>query len=139
MVILAVDYGDVRTGLAVCDPTETLASPVCSVTQRDPKKLAQEIAAVAQTHHVGRIVVGLPKNMDGTQGARAEKCRAFAARLAEITGLETVMADERLTTVSAHQALNQTNTRGKKRKAVIDQVSAVMILQSYLDGQKRGG
>lgn len=139
MVILAVDYGDVRTGLAVCDPTETLASPVCSVTQRDPEKLAQEIAAVVQTHRAERIVVGLPKNMDGTQGVRAEKCRAFAAQLAEITGLETVMADERLTTVSAHQALNQTNTRGKKRKAVIDQVSAVMILQSYLDGQKRGG
>ncbi|MBR4727664.1 MAG: Holliday junction resolvase RuvX [Clostridia bacterium] len=136
MIILAVDYGDVRTGLAVCDPTETLASPVCSVTQRDPERLAQEIAAVAAEHAAQLLVVGLPKNMDGTAGARAQKCRDFAMRLQELTGLPAVMQDERLTTVSAHQALNRTNTRGKKRKAVIDQVSAVMILQDYLDAKK---
>ena len=136
MIILAVDYGDVRTGLAVCDPTETLASPVCSVTQRDPERLAQEIAAVAAEYKAQRLVVGLPKNMDGSCGARAEKCRAFADLLQQTTGLEIKLQDERLTTVSAHQALNRTNTRGKKRKAVIDQVSAVMILQDYLDSKK---
>ncbi|MBQ6266726.1 MAG: Holliday junction resolvase RuvX [Clostridia bacterium] len=136
MIILAVDYGDVRTGLAVCDPTETLASPVCSITQRDPARLAQEIAAVAAEHAAQLLVVGLPKNMDGSEGARAEKCIAFATLLQELTGLPTQLQDERLTTVSAHQALNQTNTRGKKRKAVIDQVSAVMILQDYLDAKK---
>lgn len=137
MIILAVDYGDVRTGLAVSDPTETLASPVASVTQRDPARLAQEIAAVVSARSVEKIVVGLPRNMDGSQGFRAEKCRAFAQLLETAAGIPVELQDERLTTVSAHQALNQTNTRGKKRKAVIDQVAAVMILQDYLDAQKR--
>ena len=79
------------------------------------------------------IVVGLPVNMDGTHGERAQQCEDFAAALTEFSGIETVMRDERLTTVSAHNALNVTNTRGKKRKAVVDAVSAVMILQDYLD------
>lgn len=137
MIILAVDYGDVRTGLAISDPSETLASPVCSITQRNPDLLAQEIAGIVEERKVNRIIVGLPKNMDGSCGARAEKCRAFASLLHQITGAETELQDERLTTVSAHQALNRTNTRGKKRKAVIDQVSAVMILQDYLDSKNR--
>lgn len=132
MVILAVDYGDVRTGLAVCDPLEMLASPVGVLRQTDAEQLCAEIAEIAAERKAGRIVLGLPKNMDGTEGFRAESCRAFADLLAKKTGLSVELQDERLTTVSAHRALNMTDTRGKKRKAVVDAVSAVIILEDYL-------
>lgn len=132
MVILSVDYGDVRTGIAVCDRMEMLASPVTVITQSYAPKVIAEIEKIISQYKPERIVVGLPKNMDGTSGERAEKCSAFAAELKEKTGIETVMWDERLTTVSAHRALNVTNVRGKKRKEVVDAVSAVMILESYL-------
>lgn len=132
MVILAVDYGDVRTGLAVCDPLEMLASPVGVLRQTDAEQLCAEIAEIAAERKVERIVLGLPKNMDGTEGFRAESCRAFADLLAKKTGLSVELQDERLTTVSAHRALNMTDTRGKKRKAVVDAVSAVIILEDYL-------
>lgn len=132
MVILAVDYGDVRTGLAVCDPLEMLASPVGVLRQTDAEQLCAEIAEIAAERKAERIVLGLPKNMDGTEGFRAESCRAFADLLAKKTGLSVELQDERLTTVSAHRALNMTDTRGKKRKAVVDAVSAVIILEDYL-------
>ena len=132
MVILAVDYGDVRTGLAVCDPLEMLASPVGVLRQTDAEQLCSEIAEIASERKAERIVLGLPKNMDGTEGFRAESCRAFADLLAKKTGLSVELQDERLTTVSAHRALNMTDTRGKKRKAVVDAVSAVIILEDYL-------
>lgn len=132
MVILAVDYGDVRTGLAVCDPLEMLASPVGVLRQTDAEQLCSEIAEIAAERKAERIVLGLPKNMDGTEGFRAESCREFADLLAKKTGLSVELQDERLTTVSAHRALNMTDTRGKKRKAVVDAVSAVIILEDYL-------
>lgn len=131
-MILAVDYGDVRTGLAVCDPLEMLASPVGVLHQTNAEKLCEEIAEIAAERKAERIVLGLPKNMDGTEGFRAESCREFSRLLAQKTGLSVELQDERLTTVSAHQALNMTNTRGKKRKAVVDAVSAVIILEDYL-------
>lgn len=133
MIILAVDYGDVRTGIAVCDKFEMLASPVCVITQRNRDALLEEIKEIAVKQKAEQIVVGLPKNMDSSLGERAEKCTEFANLLSELTGIETVMRDERLTTVSAHNALNNTNTRGKKRKSVVDQVAAVFILQDYID------
>ncbi len=133
MIILSVDYGDTRTGIAVCDKTEFLASPVTVITEKDAGVLAEKITEIARERKAELIVVGLPVNMDGTHGERAVRCEEFAATLSELSGLETVMRDERLTTVSAHNALNVTNTRGKKRKAVVDAVSAVMILQDYLD------
>ena len=133
MIILAVDYGDVRTGIAVCDKFEMLASPVCVITQRNRDALLEEIKEIAVKQKAEQIVVGLPKNMDSSLGERAEKCTEFANLLSELTGFETVMRDERLTTVSAHNALNNTNTRGKKRKSVVDQVAAVFILQDYID------
>ncbi len=133
MVILAVDYGDVRTGIAVCDKFETLASPVTVITQRNAEILLEEIKDIALKYKAEQIVVGLPKNMDSTEGERALKCKDFAHKLNQISGIETVMRDERLTTVSAHNVLNTTNTRGKKRKAVVDQVAAVFILQDYID------
>ena len=139
MIIMAVDYGDVRTGIAVCDKFEMLASPVCVITQRKKELLIEEIKALAEKHKAELIVVGLPKNMDSSEGERAVKCTEFAKELSETTGLEFVMRDERLTTVTAHNALNVTNTRGKKRKAVVDQVAAVVILQDYIDYRRLNG
>lgn len=133
MIIMAIDYGDVRTGVAVCDKFEMLASPVCVITQRKPELLLEEIAKLAEKYKPELFVVGLPKNMDSTVGERAIKCTEFAKELSALTGIDHVMRDERLTTVTAHNALNVTNTRGKKRKAVVDQVAAVVILQDYID------
>lgn len=137
MVIMSVDYGDVRTGIAVCDRLEMLASPVCVITQRDPNKLIAVITELAAKYKAERFVVGLPKNMDSTIGERGEKCAAFAASLEEFSSIETVLVDERLTTVIAHNALNETNVRGKKRKQTVDKVAAVLILQGYIDSRKR--
>lgn len=136
MVIMAIDYGDVRTGIAVCDKFEMLASPVCVITQRDAEKLIDEIKTLADKYKPELFVVGLPKNMDSSIGSRAVKCTEFAQKLSDATGIDFVMRDERLTTVSAHNALNSTNTRGKKRKSVVDQVAAVVILQDYIDYRK---
>lgn len=132
MVIMSVDYGDVRTGLAVCDKNEILASPVCVINDSDRSSLINKIISAAAGRKAEMFVVGLPRNMDGSEGFRAEACREFAKELSEMSGLETQMYDERLTTVSAHNALNMTDTRGKKRKAVIDAVSAVMILEDFM-------
>lgn len=136
MIILSVDYGDVRTGIAVCDKLQMLASPVCVISQRNSEKLAEEIAEIAKSKNAQRIVVGLPKNMDGSLGFRAQACTDFAEVLREKTQLEVCMQDERLTTVSAHNILNQTNTRGKKRKQTVDAVAAVLILEDYLNKQQ---
>lgn len=132
MIIMSVDYGDVRTGVAVCDKNEMLASPVKVITETDRDVLSDDIAKEAVRLKAEMIVVGLPKNMDGSEGFRAEACREFASLIEEKTGIDVALYDERLTTVSAHNALNVTNTRGKKRKSVIDAVSAVMILEDYM-------
>lgn len=132
MIIMSVDYGDVRTGVAVCDKNEMLASPVKVITETDRDVLSDDIANEAVRLKAEMIVVGLPKNMDGSEGFRAEACREFASLIEEKTGIDVALYDERLTTVSAHNALNVTNTRGKKRKSVIDAVSAVMILEDYM-------
>lgn len=136
MIILSVDYGDKRTGIAVCDRLEMLASPVTVIWGDYAPKVICEIEKIAAEYKAERIVVGLPKNMDGSEGERAEKCKEFAKELSEKTGIETVMTDERLTTVSAHKALNVTNVRGQKRKNIVDAVSAVMILESYMQERK---
>lgn len=137
MKILAVDLGKARTGLAVCDEGEILASPVAVITQYNREKLGQEVAAKARELAVGELVVGLPRNMDGSEGESAQGAREFAAVLGELTGLPVVLRDERLTTVTAHGYLNDTNTRGKKRKAVVDAVAAVVILEEYLSFRRR--
>ena len=136
MKILAVDYGDARTGLAACDPGEMLASPVGTVEHWDPQKVAEEAAKAAGEVRAERIVVGHPLNMDGTAGPRAQLCREFAALLREASGLPVVLWDERQTTVTATRYLNATDTRGKKRKKVIDAVAATVILESYLGWRK---
>lgn len=132
MKILAVDYGDARTGLAVCDPGEMLASPLGTVSHWDPERVAEEAAKAARETGAERIVVGHPLNMDGSAGERARVCRDFAALLREKSGLPVVLWDERQTTVTAARYLNTTDTRGKKRKQVIDAVAATIILESYL-------
>ncbi len=135
MVIISVDYGDVRTGVAACDKLQLLASPVTVIKQKDPELLSEEIKKICLEKKAEKIVLGLPKNMDGSEGFRAEACKEFAKLLSEKTGLSIDFQDERLTTVSAHNILNATDTRGKKRKAVVDAVSAVLILEDYLRKQ----
>lgn len=132
MKILAVDYGDARTGIAISD---LLCSIVGSTTvihsHKDDKTIAQ-IQELVRQNGVGEIVVGLPKNMDGTEGPRAELCRSFAEKLAEATALPVRMWDERRTTVEAHNILSQHNYHGQKRKNTVDAVAAGLILEGYL-------
>lgn len=137
MKILAVDYGDTRTGLAISDRTEFLATPVGTVTERNAERLAQKVADSAKEQGAELIVVGLPINMNGTRGPRAEKCEAFAQMLKELVDCPVEMWDERSTTVTAHNILNTTNVRGKARKAVVDTVAASVILESYLDHRRK--
>ena len=136
MVILSVDYGDSRTGLAVCDKSEFLASPVGVVFEKYEPIVVKSVSEKAAELKAELIVVGLPRNMDGSYGDRAEKCTEFGELLKEATGLDVVMWDERLTTVSAHRVLNEVNVRGKKRKNIVDAVSAVMILEDFLASRK---
>ena len=136
MRILAVDLGLARTGIAVCDELEMLASPVGTVAQPDMDKLLDEVVAIAERERVREIVVGHPRNMDGRRGESAQRAEAFAESLGERTGLPVKLWDERLTTVSAIGFLNETNVRGKKRKAIVDTVSATIILQEYLDSRR---
>lgn len=132
--ILAVDFGDVRTGLAVSDATRFLASGIGTISVGGIVKTADKVAETARAEGVVAVVVGLPVNMDGSQGFRAERCREFAALLGErLPGCRIVMADERMSTMVASRYLNETDTRGKKRKGVIDTLSAQIILQDVLD------
>ncbi len=139
MRIMAVDLGLARTGLAICDAREMLASPIGTVEERRAEHLLQKVAAAAKEHGAEQIVVGHPRNMDGTRGESARRAETFAHSLAEMTGLPTALWDERMTTVTAIGYLNTTDVRGKKRKQVVDTVSATIILQDYLDARRLGG
>lgn len=132
MIILGVDLGHARTGLSVCDKNEMLASPLKVIHQRDPEKLCNEIAEAAKGASAELIAVGLPRNMDGTEGDSAKFAREMGVKIGELSGLPVRFVDERGTTVTAHGYLNETNTRGKKRKAVVDAVAAVVILEDFL-------
>ncbi len=136
MKIMAVDLGLVRTGLAISDELEMLASPIGTITERDLNVLAGKIAEAATQHGARALVVGLPRNMDGSKGESAQRAEGFAGQLRELTGLPVSLWDERLTTVSAIGYLNETNVRGKKRKAIVDTVSATIILEDYLKSRK---
>ena len=136
MKIMAVDFGDSRTGLAVCDKSEFLASPAGVIEEKNFDRCIEKVAAAAKEHGAEEVVVGHPKNMNGTIGERAQKCELFAEKLSELVEVPVKLLDERSTTVSAHYYLNQTNTRGKKRKAVVDAVAATIILESYLGFRK---
>ena len=133
MIIMSVDLGDARTGIAVSDKGEGFAFPRTVIQEWNKDRLVEKILAEAKATAAEKIVVGLPKNMDGSLGFKAQECTELAnkIRVGFTTG-EVVMWDERCTTVSAHHALNATNTRGKKRKAIVDAVAATMILEDYL-------
>ncbi len=130
MKLMGIDYGDARIGVALSDPLCITAQGWGTVKQSETA--CQEIADLAKDSGVDRIVVGLPKNMDNTEGASAEKARAFAEKLRELTNLEIAFWDERLTTVAAHGFLSELDVRGKKRKAIVDTVSATLILEGYM-------
>ena len=134
--IMAVDLGHARTGIAVSDIGERLASPVGTITEYVDERLLPKIADIAKEQRAEMIVVGHPKNMDGTRGEAAQRAEDLAAKLEEMTGLPVTLWDERMTTVSAIGYLNQTDVRGKKRKQVVDTVAATIILQSFLDSRK---
>lgn len=134
--LLSVDFGDVRTGLAVSDPSRLLASGIGYISPGGIEKTADAVAQVAIENKVSAVIVGLPVNMDGSQGSRAQRCSKFASLLKERLSLPVTTFDERMTTMTASRYLNETNTKGKKRKQVIDTLSAQIILQNCLDRLK---
>ncbi len=136
MIILGVDLGKARTGLALCDKGELLASPLCVLREHNRERLVEAIAAKAGEAGAQLLAVGLPRNMDGTEGESAQNAREIGALLEESTGLPVEFVDERGTTITAHGYLNDTNTRGKKRKAVVDAVAATVILESFLEKRR---
>ena len=129
---MSIDLGKARTGLAVCDKEEILASPLCVIQEWNTEKLAAKVAAKSKEVNSQKIVLGLPKNMDGSEGESAINARNFAELLSKLTDVPIEFQDERCTTITAHTYLNETNTRGKKRKSVIDAVAATIILEDYL-------
>jgi putative Holliday junction resolvase len=136
MKYLAVDYGDVRTGLAVSDITGFLASGIGCIQGKGMRGTAEKVAITASEQGAVGIIVGLPKNMDGSEGFRADTVKAFVSILSEYTELPIELYDERLTTVEAHDYLSATNVRGKKRKQTVDTLSAQILLQDWLDSKK---
>lgn len=136
MIIVGVDLGHARTGLAVCDKGEILASPLEVIAQRDAEKLALQVAEAARKAGAELLAVGLPRNMDGTEGDSARFAREMGARLGALCGLPVEFVDERGTTLTAHGYLNDTNTRGRKRRAVVDAVAATVILEDFLRSRR---
>lgn len=133
MKIMSVDLGKVRTGIALSDINEYLASPLCVIKERDREILAKKVSDIANENNVLQIVVGFPLNMDGSKGESAKAADEFSKILSKYTDADIILQDERGTTISAHSYLNVTNTRGEKRKSVVDAVAATIILQDYLD------
>lgn len=134
---MSVDYGDRRTGIALSDIRGILASPLTVIKESYQPKLAKEIVSLAVDNDVKTVVIGLPRNMDGSYGYRCDECKSLGEVISNINAeLNICFEDERLTTVMAHNVLSENNVRGKKRKDTVDAVSAVMILQSFLDKNK---
>ena len=132
MRIMAIDYGDAHTGIAISDPTGLLAGFTTVITAYRPERVAEQAALLAQEHGAERLVLGHHINMDGTRGPRSEKAQAMKALLEEATGLPVVLWDERRTTIDAHQILLNSGKNAKKRKKVVDAVAASLILEGYL-------
>ena len=130
--MMGIDYGDARTGIAISDLLCSIAGSTTVIHSRRDEKTIAEIQKLIAAYDVGELVVGLPKNMDGTEGPRAELCRAFADQLRQATGLPVAMWDERRTTVEAHNILSAHNYHGQKRKNTVDAVAATLILEGYL-------
>ena len=136
MRIMAIDYGDARTGVAVSDPTGLLAGYTTVIHSRKPEQAAAELAALAKEHGAEELVLGFPRNMDGTEGPRAEKCREFAGLVEAACGIRPVLWDERRTTVEAHGILHAGGKRMKQHKKTVDAVAASLILEGYLTYKK---
>lgn len=132
MIIMSVDLGKARTGIAVSDASCQFAFPKDVITEYNTDRLIEKVCEKAKEYAAERIVVGYPKNMDGSLGERAQECAAIAEQINITSGLETVLWDERCTTVTAHNYLSMNNVRGKKRKQTVDAVAAVIILEDYL-------
>ncbi|HIY32530.1 Holliday junction resolvase RuvX [Evtepia sp.] len=136
MRIMAIDYGDARTGVALSDPTGLLAGQTFLIKSRKAPVVLEELAALARKQGAEELVMGYPRNMDGTLGPRAEKYAAFAKELEAATGLPVVLWDERRTTVDAHRILGEQGIRAKQRKDKVDAVAAALILEGYLDWKR---
>ena len=134
--IMGIDYGDARTGVALSDLLCSIVGSAQGVPSRNTQKASADIVKIAKENEVGEIVVGLPRNMDGSEGSRAQLCREFAELLKDATGLPVAMWDERRTTVEAHNILSQHNYHGQKRKNTVDAVAASLILEGYLAFRK---
>ena len=136
MIIMSVDLGLARTGIAVSDSTESFAFPKTVIHEYNREKLIDKICALVAEYGAEEIVVGLPKNMDGSMGERAVTCKEIAEEIGNKSGKKTVLWDERLTTSAAHNVLNMNDKRGKKRKEIVDAVAAVIILEGYLASKR---
>ena len=139
MRIMAIDYGDAHTGIAVSDPTGLLAGFTTVITAYRPEAVAQRVAELAKEHGAEELVLGHPVNMDGTLGPRSEKAKAMQGLLEEATGLPVVLWDERRTTIDAHHILYQSGKNARQRKKVVDAVAATLILEGYLTFKKSQG
>lgn len=135
--ILGIDYGDARTGIAISDLLCSIVGSTTVIHSRRPEKTLEEICKIVQENEIGEIVMGLPRNMDGSEGPRAELCREFAGQVEQATGLPVKLWDERRTTVEAHNILSEHNYHGKKRKNTVDAVAASLILEGYLNFRGR--
>ena len=133
MKIMAIDYGDARTGVAFSDISGTIAGETLVVKEEDFDTLAEKLSELFNSRGAGKIVLGHPVNMDGSRGVRAEKSQALAQKLTELTGSEVILTDERRTTVDAHRILSQSGKRTKKHKEIVDAVAATLILETYLN------
>ena len=133
MTVMAIDYGDAHTGVAISDPTGFLTGTTTTIHSRKAEVVLEELARLVREHRVEALVMGFPRNMDGTDGPRAQLYRDFAAQIAQITGLTPVLWDERRTTVDAHRILFESGKNAKKRKQTVDAVAASLILEGYLD------
>ena len=134
--VIAIDYGDARTGIAVSDLTGSMAGETLTIQEWNAERLAQRIAYFAKEREAGTLLLGLPKNMDGTEGPRAEKARQFAALLERETSLPIVLWDERRSTIEAHAILHANGKKEKKHRETVDAVAAALLLESYLGSAK---
>ena len=139
MRIMAIDYGDAHTGIAISDPTGLLAGTTTTINSRKAEVVLEELARLVRDYRVDELVMGYPKNMDGSDGPRAELYRAFAQRVEETTGLKPVLWDERRTTIDAHRILFEAGKNAKKRKKTVDAVAASLILEGYLTFKRLQG
>ena len=139
MRVMAVDYGDAHTGVAISDPTGFLTGFTTTIHSRKAETVLEELQKLVAEHQVTQLVMGFPRNMDGTEGPRAQLYRDFARRVEAATGLTPVLWDERRTTVDAHRILFESGKNAKKRKKTVDAVAASLILEGYLDSRRLRG